>query len=159
MPVAHRHYCRARPTAESIPLPVEMMGGVPVFGDPEGMVHDWGSRVDEQVRLATELGRQIESSRVTADSPNGEVRVTVDSSGGLCDLELREPASRLDRRALARLIMDTSRKAQGLMARQVSQLAEETMGRDSGAASFISSTYTQKFPMPPDQDELTRTPR
>lgn len=126
---------------------------------PEGMVHGWGNRVDEHVRRISELNQQIESSRVTADSPDGEVRVTVDSTGGLADLELREPASRLDRRALAQLIMSTCRKAQGLMAQQVSRMAEETMGRGSETANFISSTYTKKFPAPSDEENPPRTPR
>lgn len=130
-----------------------------MFEQPEGMVHEWGNRVDDHVRRVTELNQQIESSRVTADSPNGEVRVTVDATGSLSDLELREAASRLDRRALAQLILSTSRKAQSLMAQQVSRLAEEAMGRGSATAGFISSTYTSKFPPPPDDEDTPRTPR
>jgi DNA-binding protein YbaB len=130
-----------------------------MFEQPEGLVHDWGNRVDDHVRRVTELNQQIESSRVTADSPGGEVRVTVDSTGSMCDLELREAASRLDRRALAQLILSTGRKAQGLMAQQVSRLAEEAMGRGSQTANFISSTYASKFPPPPDDDDPPRTPR
>ncbi|HEX6684372.1 MAG TPA: YbaB/EbfC family nucleoid-associated protein [Candidatus Limnocylindrales bacterium] len=130
-----------------------------MFGDPEGMVREWGNSVDAQVRRATELNEQIEASRASADSPKGEVRVTVDSTGSLAELDLRDPAMRLDRRALAQLIMETSRKAQGLMAQQVARLAQEKLGADSAAADFISSTYAEKFPMPPDEDEPVRTPR
>lgn len=130
-----------------------------MFGDPEGMVQGWSDGVNDQVRRATELNEQIEASRAGADSPNGEVRVTVDSTGSLAELELRDSAMRLDKRALARMIMDTSRKAQGLMAQEVTRLAQEKLGADSSAADFISSTYAQKFPMPPEDDDLVRTPR
>lgn len=122
--------------------------------DPHDILVDWERRVEEQTRLTTELSQKMEATRATHESNGGEAVVTVDNSGGLADLKLSERAMRLSPQELASIILDTSRRAQAKMAKQMADLVSSVYGSGSETGEFITSAYTSKFPAPPsDEDE------
>lgn len=112
---------------------------------PEERIADWEHRVEQQTRRTRELSESIERGTASAQSPDGEVVVTVDSTGGLADLRLRPAAADLPLDRLAELVVATSRQAQARMAEQVSGLVEQLYGTGSGTAQFIRTAYAERF--------------
>ena len=121
---------------------------------PEERIADWERRVEQQARRTQELSESIEHSTSSAQSPGGEVVVTVDSTGGLTGLDLRREAGDLPLDELAALVVATSKKAQARMAEQVSGLVAQLYGAESGTAQFIRTAYAERFAADPgDQEE------
>jgi DNA-binding protein YbaB len=120
---------------------------------PEDRIADWEYRVEQQTRRTQQLSESIERSTSSAQSPNGELVVTVDSTGGLVDVQLRREAGELPLDRLAALIVATSRQAQARMAEQVSGLVEQLYGAGSGTAQFIRTAYTERFTPEPEDGE------
>jgi hypothetical protein len=58
---------------------------------PEDLLRSFELRVQEQTDRALELSQRMQQSMTMAESPGGEVRVAVDSTGGLAELR---PAGR-----------------------------------------------------------------
>jgi hypothetical protein len=58
--------------------------------DSEDAIEDWAARVERASTLTTELSEGLQQAQASAESRDGEVRVTVDHSGGLADLRLTE---------------------------------------------------------------------
>lgn len=126
--------------------------------DPEDAIAGWAQRVEQQTSRTTELSERLQQARASAESPGGEVVVTVDQSGGLADLRLGERAMRLPPTKLAEIILGTSRQAQATLARQVADVVSELYGSDSETAAFIGGVYTAQFPEQDEQGE-ERDPR
>ena len=121
--------------------------------DANDEMTDWAARVEQQTAPTTELSERLQRARATAESPAGEVAVTVDNSGGLADLRLSEQATRLPSAELGELILATSRRAQARLAQQVADLTTSMYGAGSATASFINGAYAEQFPAPDDDDE------
>ena len=85
--------------------------------DPEDAIEDWAARAERQTALTGELGERLQRARASAESPRGEVVVTVDHSGGLADLRLTDQAMRHSARELSEIILVTSRHAQARLAK------------------------------------------
>lgn len=120
--------------------------------DADDWLRDWERRIDDHTRQVQQLSDEIQATTVTLESRRGEAAVTVDSSGGLAGLRLTERAAYLAPDDLARVIMDTSRRAQAQMAQKMREMATSVLGPDSETASFISNVYTEKFPEQPEED-------
>ena len=127
--------------------------GGSVSMDPEDAIEDWAARVERQSTLTTELSERLQQAQASAESRDGEVRVTVDHSGGLADLRLAERAMRLSATDLSEIILATSRRAQAQLAKDVAELVSGLYGAGSQTAAFIGGTYAAQFPEPDDQDE------
>jgi hypothetical protein len=124
--------------------------------DPEDLLADWERRINEQTTLTAELGQRIEQNSASVRSTGGEAVVTVDSSGGLAGLRLTDAAMHLPASELALIILDTNRRAQAKLARQMVDLVASVYGTDSDSASFIGGAYTERFPEQPDDEERDR---
>lgn len=74
------------------------------------------------------MNERLTRLEATASSPGGDVRVTVNAKCMTTSLELGEHTIRLGRRALAKLILDTTAEAQRSVARQALAIAEGTLG-------------------------------
>jgi DNA-binding protein YbaB len=99
----------------------------------------------------------MERVRVTAHGGDGAVEVTIDSTGGLVDLHLTEAGLRLGAAALAAEILATARRAQAQLPEVMSQTMASVLGPGSDTARFVTETYAERFPAPPDDaDERTR---
>jgi DNA-binding protein YbaB len=117
---------------------------------PDDLLRSFELRAEEQAAQARRLSARIEQSTATAESPDGEVTVTVDSTGGLAGLRFDAAAERLPLDRLAALVLDTSRRAQAKIAKQVGDLVSETYGLGSPTADFVSGAYAERFGGEPD---------
>jgi len=75
---------------------------------PDDLLRSFEQHVEQQTQRALQLSNQIEQSTTTLESPGGEVRVTVDSTGGLAGLRFGGSGERLSLERLAELVLDTS---------------------------------------------------
>lgn len=87
--------------------------------DPEQWLADYDKRLTEISARAKEAGERVRQAGATATSPRGEVEVRVGASGVLEDLTLTPAARTLESDELARLILDTTRKARHAASAQV----------------------------------------
>lgn len=120
---------------------------------PEDWLRSFELRAQEQVERAQELSRRLDGASVSATSAGHEVRLSVDSSGGLASLEFGSAARELSLDELAAVVLRTSRQAQARLAETMGDLAAEIVGRGSETASFIGRAYGDRFPRPVDDDE------
>ena len=124
---------------------------------PDDWIRSFELQAEAQVARSLELSRRLEANVASASSPDGEVRLTVDSSGGLASIEFGAKARDLSLDEFASLVLRTSRQAQTRLAKSMSEVASEVYGRGSETASFLSSTYAERFPEPADgQDDEGR---
>jgi hypothetical protein len=115
-------------------------------------------QAEEQIARSLELSRRLEANSVAVESPRGEVRLSVDSSGGLASLAFSRAARYLPLDELAELVLQTSRRAQADLARSMQTVAAEVYGAGSETASFVGRAYTEKFPEPIEDDEREQRP-
>ncbi len=114
----------------------------------EDMLRSFELRVQEQTRHAQELSARIRGAAVTVESPGGEVRVTVDSAGGLSGLQFGSAAQRVPLERLAELVLAASRQAQAKLSGVMGDLVAQVYGRDSQTAQFVAGAYAQRFATP-----------
>lgn len=125
---------------------------------PDDWMRSFELRAQEHVDRAQELSRRLERNEVTATSPGEEVRLTVDSSGGLKSLEFGAQARQLPLDDLAAVVLQTSRQAQARLAESMTAVASEVFGSGSETASFVSRAYADRFPAPPEEEQEGRRP-
>lgn len=123
---------------------------------PEDLLRSFELRAVEQAERAQELSRRIERSSTTVESPGGEVRLTVDSTGGLSALDFGGGAERLSLDRLAELVLQTSRAAQARLAASMGELVSEVYGPGSPTASFVAEAYAERFPTPEEENGSDR---
>ncbi|MBG0563015.1 YbaB/EbfC family nucleoid-associated protein [Actinoplanes aureus] len=119
---------------------------------PDDLLGDWEHRARQQAELSAELSRRIRDTVATAEAPGGEVRVTVDHSGGLAALRLDDRAMVLRADELADLVMETVRRAQSRLAEQVAEVVRGMYGSDSPTTAFIADAYATQFPRSSDEE-------
>lgn len=120
---------------------------------PDDWMRSFELRAQEHIDRARELSRRLERNEVTATSPGEEVRLTVDSSGGLKSIEFGAQARQLPLEELASVVLQTSRQAQAQLAESMSAVASQVFGGGSETASFVSRAYADRFPPPLEEDE------
>jgi DNA-binding protein YbaB len=119
--------------------------------DPESVLQSFEARVAEQTQRALTLSSALEAAEVTVRSEGGEVTVTVNSAGGLADLEFHAAADKVSRAELASLVLSTSRRAQAKLATQVAELTASLYGASSGTAALITDAYSSRYPQPDEE--------
>ncbi|GAA2464887.1 YbaB/EbfC family nucleoid-associated protein [Winogradskya humida] len=119
---------------------------------PDDLLHSFELKAMEQAERAQLLSRRIEQNVATVESPGGEVRLTVDSSGGLAGLNFGSAAERLPLERLGELVLRTSRQAQARLAESMNDLISDVYGRDSETARFVARTYAERFPESQDDE-------
>lgn len=124
--------------------------------DPEGLLRSFEARAREQAEQAQQLSQRMQKATSTVESSGGEVRLTVDSTGGLADLEFGAPAERVSLQRLAQLVLEASRQAQRRMAAQMSTVVAQMYGADSPTSQFVSSAYAERFAAHPEYDREDR---
>jgi fructose-1,6-bisphosphatase/sedoheptulose 1,7-bisphosphatase-like protein len=107
--------------------------------EPEQWLANYDKRLTDIATRAKEVGVRVQQAGQTATSPRGEVTVTVGSGGALEDLTLTPAARTLESDDLARLILDTTRKARYAVGAQVAGIATECFG--AGPALDVIKQY------------------
>lgn len=105
----------------------------------DGMLRDLEHRIEQQLAQAERFRAEVNRLTVTVESAGGEAVVTVDSSGGLTGLRLTDRALRLGPDGLARLLLDTSRRAQAHLAERMCELTGELYGAGSQTTEFVAT--------------------
>lgn len=96
--------------------------------DPQQWLAHYDRRLTEIAARAKEAGERVRQAGGTATSPRGEVEVRVGSSGVLEDLTLTPEARTLESDELARLILDTTRRARYAVSTQIAGIATAYVG-------------------------------
>jgi hypothetical protein len=92
---------------------------------------------------------------VSAWSPGREVRVTVDHSGILTDIEFEEKALITSPLALSRAVTATVQRALADLQQKVLDVARDVAGEDSDLALSVEREYRSAFErrLPPERPE------
>jgi DNA-binding protein YbaB len=112
--------------------------------DPE----KWFAQYDEKLKAAAASANKAEQALRevggAATSQDGEVTVRVTANGGLADLVLRPGVRELEPERLARMILETSRKAQRDAGQQVVDVMTKFVG-EGAALDAVREHLPQGF--------------
>lgn len=96
--------------------------------DPEEWLAQYDKRLTEIAARAKEAGARVGQVGATATSRRGEVEVRVGASGVLEDLTLTPAARALEADVLARLILETTRKARQIVSTEIADISASYLG-------------------------------
>jgi YbaB/EbfC DNA-binding family len=108
------------------------------------MVDDWQAGIAARAAQARELASRLGALTASADSDDGLVSVTVGSSGGITDLELREGIRERPAAETARAILTTLRAAQASLTAAVRDVTAEIVGADSETGKAVIASYVSR---------------
>jgi len=108
----------------------------------------WREQVDRMASDTKAMSERLREARVSATDRDGLVEVTIDYTGRLVDLRLRERIRNVAPDVIARTIMQTVAVAAGQMGDRARQIIIETMGTDSAAGREIAERVVQQLQMP-----------
>lgn len=103
-------------------------------------------QAQRRAEAATAVRVEIEAVREQATSPRRELTVTVDSSGRLIDVALTDAGLQLGARALGRMIVDTSVRAQQAAGARAARIAADAFGEDDPAVAHLRSEIEARAP-------------
>jgi len=118
---------------------------LPDLDSAEQWVDDWQARIHEKAAQARELSARVSGLRVTVESRDGAVRVTVDSTGVPAEIVLADAVVGWRPDRIAAEIMATMRRAQRRLTVAVAQAAEATVGADSETGRAVLDSYDTRF--------------
>jgi DNA-binding protein YbaB len=108
----------------------------------------WREHVERMAGDTKAMSDRLNEARVSVTDRDGLVEVTVDYTGRLVDLKLRDRVRNVSPEVIARTIMQTIGVAAGQMADRARQIVVETMGSDSAAGREIAERVAQQLQMP-----------
>ena len=120
--------------------------------DLEQWLADYDKRLADVTTRAKEAGTRLRQASGTATSSRGEVTVRVGVGGALEDLTLTPAARTLESDELARLILDTTRKAQHAVSAQIAGISTECFG-DGPALEVLKRHLTAGVPATGKRDD------
>ncbi|WP_245812211.1 YbaB/EbfC family nucleoid-associated protein [Actinophytocola xinjiangensis] len=127
--------------------------------DPEQWLAQYDKRLAEVASRAKDASARLRQVGGTASSPRGEVTVRVSASGTLEDLTLTPAARGLESDELARLILDTTRRARREVSVQIDGLSTRYLG-EGPALEVIRQHLPAGVPAgnDPDDDDYFANP-
>jgi DNA-binding protein YbaB len=127
--------------------------------DPEQWLADYDKRLTEIAKRAKEASERVREAGATASSPRGEVEVRVGPSGVLEDLTLTPEARTLESQELARLILDTTRRARQAVSARIAGISTAYLG-EGPALDVIKQHLPAPVPAysEPDDDDYFANP-
>jgi hypothetical protein len=120
--------------------------------DSEQWLAHYDKRLTEIATRAKEAGEQVRQVGGTATSPRGEVAVRVGASGVLEDLTLTPESRTLESDELARLILDTTRRARHAVSVQIVGISTKYFG-EGPALDVIKQHLPAGVPVIKDRDD------
>jgi hypothetical protein len=120
--------------------------------DAEEWLAQHEKRLADVATRAKEAGARLRRVGSTAASPRGEVEVRVDVAGALEDLTLMPAARTLESDELARLILDTTRKARHAVSAQIAGISARYFG-EGPALDVIRQHLPAGVPVVNDFDD------
>lgn len=120
--------------------------------DPEEWLAQYDKRLTEVAARAKEAGERLRQVGGAATSPRGEVAVRVSASGTLEELTLTPAARTLESDELARLILDTTRKARHSVGAQIAGISTRYFG-EGPVLEVIKQHLPAGVPVVDDNDD------
>lgn len=120
--------------------------------DAEQWLAQYDKRITELAAQAKEAGERLRKVGGTASSPRGEVTVRVGAGGTLADLTLTPAARTLESDELARLILDTARRAQQAAGAKIIGITSNCFG-DVPALEVIKQHLPAAVPVAAKRDD------
>lgn len=114
----------------------------------------WAEGLQQKAQRYGELQEQLDRTTATAESPDGMVRVTVDSNGVPTELTVTERGRGTDPRALSSALLATMHRAQAQLRDRVSDLTVATVGDDAPGNEIVGQ-YRERFPDPVEESAPT----
>ena len=112
----------------------------------EAWIDNFSASLTEQAAKAQAMSQQVADLRVSAESPDGSVVVTVAGSGVVTDLRLGETTRKRPAEETAAEILTVMRQAQARLAARLADIAAATVGADSPAGRALITSFEQRFP-------------
>jgi len=127
--------------------------------DTEQWIAQYEKRLAEVSTRAEDASTRLREVGSTATSPRGEVEVRVGAGGSLDDLTLHPAARTLESDELARLILDTTRKARHSVSAQIAGISAKYFGQGP-ALDVIKQHLPAGVPVgiDPDDDDYFANP-
>ncbi|GAA3887237.1 YbaB/EbfC family nucleoid-associated protein [Saccharothrix violaceirubra] len=124
----------------------------PVFGTDEVRTEQeiarWAEGVAKKAERYQDLNRRVADVTIREVSRDGLVRLTVDATGALRELEISDKSREVGGASLAASIMATMRRAQSRISGAVAEAVAEAGIVEPGTAQALVSSYERRFPEP-----------
>lgn len=104
--------------------------------DPARWLADYQDRLEHAANSARAASASLRGVGASANSPRGEVTVTVNAAGVLEHVALTPAARRLEADALAALIVTTAREAQQLASARMAEVMTAYLGDGEALAQI-----------------------
>lgn len=127
-----------------------MVGG----GSPEQVerqLEEWAQQAEQKAERYQQMSTAVSAVSASDSTPDGMVRVTVNSSGAISGLELSDQIRTHSGADVAGQIMACVQRAQSKLAAQVAQAMQATIGDEQSTIDTVVSGYEQRFPEPVEQ--------
>jgi DNA-binding protein YbaB len=112
--------------------------------DPQEWLQQYDEKLQAAAARAEQADKALREVAGSASSPDGSVTVRVSASGATTGLSLRPAARDLEPDELARVIMETTRKAQRDVGAQVVEAMHGLLG-DTPALAVVKSHLPEGF--------------
>jgi DNA-binding protein YbaB len=127
------------------------MSYIPDVDSAERWVDDWQAQVLEKAAQARELTARVSGLRASAESRDGAVRVTVESTGVPVEITLGDAVAGWKPERIASEVMAVMRQAQQRLTKAVAEAADATVGAESETGRAVLNSYYTRFPEEPAQ--------
>ncbi|WP_233158257.1 YbaB/EbfC family nucleoid-associated protein [Actinokineospora bangkokensis] len=128
----------------------------PQFGgdgyQTEQEVRRWAADVEAKAQRYQQMQAEVAAVSVTESSRDGVVRVTVDATGAVTDLDIGDRHAELSGAELSREVLTTMRRAQSRITGSVAEVMERTVGDDPQTVAAVVGSYRERFPEPEPED-------
>lgn len=114
-------------------------------------VRSWSTQPSGRPEATAALADRVAGLTSSATGDEGNIRVTVASSGNLTGLELADDVRRLTGADLSAEILRTVRRAQAGLAERVAEAVDETVGAGTETGRAVLDSFAQRFPDEADE--------
>ncbi len=121
-------------------------------GSASAGVDAWVAQAKAKAERYQEM--RVQAQQVSVTGTEGPVTVTIDSSGNVVDLRIK------DHDDLAEAVLLAMRRTQAKLPEKLAEVMAETIGDDRQTIDTVVGNYRAKFPEPlPDETPPPRPPR
>ncbi|WIX75765.1 YbaB/EbfC family nucleoid-associated protein [Amycolatopsis carbonis] len=118
--------------------------------DPDEAIRrmdEWAAGFARKAERYAAAQQETERLRLTASSPDGTVKVTVGADGVVSDLVFGSKTRTMPQEELARMVLDTMRRAQSGITQRVAEVMTENLGdEDQDTRSALLGSLRSRFP-------------
>jgi DNA-binding protein YbaB len=125
----------------------------PVSTDPgqtDPALDRWIADAEQMAARYQQLSTDVSQVSVTESTPDGLIRVTVNSAGLVTDLRISERVTGMPGPRVAAGVLMAMRRAQSRIAGRVAELMRATVGQDKAMMDAVLTNYQTLFPAPPE---------